>query len=558
MAFLIPADPLHWPALNPILVLQRQNGFFSPGPTGEPVMASVVFAPTNATILSHLFLRNHTDMGVGLLGFSAYLSIGLTTYALARRYAWPATALTVVLIILSMPRFVFAATRPSIEMLSSATAVFGLLVIYRVIERPNIRDLMFLLLTLLFMLSHNALSPVLPLIFVGMAAIALFRRHGSALWWQLIKENRWVVAAMLPPMLVLSQTAIIAYNLVQYDCWTDPLLLEALVFNPDGLQGFGANLLRYIFENVHLTNLLDRLCRWMLGFEISHLLQQVYDRAILPLVGMNGAAEPFVIRWIPNEELSWFGPFGCLLSLPAVGYSFFRAPRRLKTIVVAMLAYFFVIALIVAWKPGNGGFLSLFFVCTGVCMAFFLSPWRIARRGRRMLQLTAAALLLYACVFDQMKPAFDIHATPTLMTVESDSATRVISNGMPHSAVGHPPTVWSQNHWTGNPQLMAARFFGDNRVGEILARIPADANLCLIFKNRTGIYPFLLRLPQPMPITLLHNPASSQVPLPGQHHSHLLYIDISPEMADNRKNHQILWQPDPGAALPEGALLSLN
>ena len=558
IAFWLPAESIHWPALNQVLVLQRQNGFFSNGIVQESTLSSFVLAPSNITMLAHFFLRNNTDMGVGLLGLLAYMSIGFTTYALARRYAWPATALTVALMVISMPRCVYAASRPSMELLSSAAAVFCLLVIYRIIERPNIWDLIILFFAILGLMTHHALSPVFPLLMVALTVILLFRRHGTSIWWRLIRDNRWIVLAMLPLLMVFSQVWLIAYNMAIHHTWTDPMLIEELAYNHDGLQGLGANLLRYVFENAHFTNLVDRVCHWMLGFKISSLLQSVYDHGILPFTGMKGATEVFQIRWVPNEIYSWFGPFGCLLSIPAVGYSLVRAPRRLKAIVVALLAYLMVIALILAWQPENVRFFSLFFVCSGVCMAFFLSPWRIARRGRRILQLTAGLLLLYACFFDQMKPAFTL--TVPAQSAPSGIGSKTRSNVMAERPISlqNLRRIQIKSPWTKDPWIMANRYFGDNRVVSILSQIPDDATLYMIYKNRSGIYPFLLGLPPTVRTILLDASSSSEVPLTTRDDAYLLFIDTLPASMDGLRHDQILWQSETDPSLPKGGLYYRN
>ena len=92
----------------------------------------------NILILPHLFLRCQTDWGVGILGFMAYLSISFSTYALSRRYAWPPTAATASIIVLSLPRLVYLSTSPGHEIIPTATALFCLLALFRAVESPNL------------------------------------------------------------------------------------------------------------------------------------------------------------------------------------------------------------------------------------------------------------------------------------------------------------------------------------------------------------------------------------------------------------------------------------
>jgi hypothetical protein len=75
-AFLIPPDSIHWENLGQVLRFQQHGTLFSTGlATGDQA-----FFPVNTIILPHLFLRFHTDMGIGLFGLMAYLSIGFSSF----------------------------------------------------------------------------------------------------------------------------------------------------------------------------------------------------------------------------------------------------------------------------------------------------------------------------------------------------------------------------------------------------------------------------------------------------------------------------------------------
>ncbi|HSO19969.1 MAG TPA: hypothetical protein VLT88_10945, partial [Desulfosarcina sp.] len=76
-------------------------------PAGEPVPL------LNAPAL--FFHTARLGLGPGACGYGvlAHMAIGFSTYALARRYAWPPMALTVTLMVLSMPRLVFLSLHPS-------------------------------------------------------------------------------------------------------------------------------------------------------------------------------------------------------------------------------------------------------------------------------------------------------------------------------------------------------------------------------------------------------------------------------------------------------------
>ena len=78
-----------WDRLSEVFLIEdfvNKRGFVN-----QPIPA------LNSLSLAHLFLRFRTDIGIGVYGFLAYISIAFSTYALARRYSWPPAAFTVTL-----------------------------------------------------------------------------------------------------------------------------------------------------------------------------------------------------------------------------------------------------------------------------------------------------------------------------------------------------------------------------------------------------------------------------------------------------------------------------
>lgn len=391
-AVLLSPGESHWHSLNQLLLFQHHGRFFFPVTDG-PVAA---LFPVNAIILPHLILRLNTHTGTCVFGFLAYLSIGFSTYALARRYSWPPTAFTVAMVVVSMPRLVYLGISPGGEIIPAATAVFCLLGINRVVEQPNIRDFLFLILGILFGISGDEISLIFPSILVLLSCVLLIRRHGTGTWLALVIRHPGATIAALPPALMFSQCWLFVHNVLYADRWIGTSM--SFPRNPDGLQGALANLMRYILESAHFTWPVDRAFDWMMGFSLTGTLQKLYDMLVFPFLGNSGAAVPFAIHWAPGEPLSWFGPFAFLLVLPALLYAMMRGHRRLKAIAIALIGYVYIITLIIGWSPGNARFFSVFYACGGFCIAFLLPPWRFTRLGKRMLQVSSALLLFYACM----------------------------------------------------------------------------------------------------------------------------------------------------------------
>jgi hypothetical protein len=471
-ALIIPPNSLYWQPLGQILGLAYDQSLFPGVQAGLFVKFSETFSPINAAILPYLFLRFQTDIGVGLLGFMAYLSIGFSAYALSRRYAWPPTAAAASIIIISMPRLVYLSTSPGYEIIPVSTALFCLLVAFRAVESPNLSDLYLLCLSILFIISGTYMNLVFPLILVPLFSILLIRRHGANTWWQLIISRPYLSLLFLIPAVVFSQLGLVISDSVFYkNSWTPSIPSSIDAFNEDGIQGALANGLRYILQSAHFTRPVDTALGWATNFSLISTLQQINNNLVVPVLGNSGAIESFRIIWLPNEKVSWFGPFGFLLILPAVGYAARRAPRRLKAVSITLIGYFFLVSLIPAWHPENVRYLSVFFVCGGICISFFLPPWRLTRNRRRVLVFISVCLLLYAGFFNEAKPAF----------------------GWPSNEKAGG--IWQASSWGMDRSWPARNAYGDNRLEVAQELIPENHPLWLIYTDFSLTYPFLLNFP---------------------------------------------------------------
>lgn len=554
LAFFIPPLSIHWHNLNQVLLLQQQETFFPSLAAGSLIPPEQTQIPVNITILAHLFLRGHTDFGIGLIGFMAYLSIGFSTYALSRRYAWPPTAFTVTVLVMSMPRLVYLSTSPGYEIVPAAAALFCLVSIYRAVESPNVKDLCFLTLGLLFMMSGPAVSLAFPAILVPLSCLLLFRRHGFTIWWKLIAKHHWMVLLALVPALVFSQSWLFLYHRIYQGNGFNHTGLSSVALNSDGIQGAVANFFRYILESAHFTRPVDLLFHWATGFSFTKLWQSIYDALILPVFDNLGATVPFQISWIPDERLSWFGPFGFLLVLPAVVIALVRAPRRLKAIAISLLGYFFLITLIIAWTPENVRFFTIFYVCGGFCIAFFLPPWRISQRSRQGLQIAGALLLLYAGICNTTKPAVGFRSVflPTgETTVKSKTEFEKKRVDWKHIIAG---SVWIRSDWGRDRLGPSRKLFVDNRVERIYALIPEDAKLQIIYKDKVSTYPFLLAFPKAECVSAANLDFGLLKSKDTVSPIYLLFVDLNPPDPPELSTAKVL-RPTPSEALVPGGVL---
>ena len=331
----------------------------------------------------------------GIASACAFASIGLSTYALARRYAWPQTAITTALLVLSMPRLVHRTLVDPGEILPAAAVLLALLALYRAVEEAHGRDMVMLMAAITFSVSGDRLCYLMPAVLATLSVVILGRRYNMTLWIQAVRRQPGTLMIALAIGIVFSQAGIVLFNLSHGKAWIGAPAANPLLFNSDGIVGAIANMGRYLMQTIHLPGFIDTFCHSVFGFSPLAGLLNIYHATIEALSAGKGAAVPFNLSWTAGSRTEWFGPAGFLLILPSLVYALWRGPRRLKTTALAMVVYWALVALIAAWQPGNARLMTPFFVGSGFCMAFFLPPWRIGRRGLLVMQLLGSAMVAY-------------------------------------------------------------------------------------------------------------------------------------------------------------------
>jgi hypothetical protein len=405
MAFVSVPQTGHHELYAEIGLFEKYETFFLARAAGE----NFALFPVNTVVLPHLFLRTGSGIGIGTFGFLAYLSIGFSTYALSRRYAWPATALTVTIITLSLPRLVFLSTTSGEEILPAAVSLFCIVAIYRALEQPDIQDLILLMFGILFSIQSNILCLTFPVILFVLSCVLFTRRHGRVTWTSLLIRNWKISLPALIPVIVFSQIWLFAFNIFKYGDWLgNNAAVSDVPMKDNVLIGALANMIRYLYEMIQLPGHFDVVVNWVFGFSFNGLLMKTYRFFFEPLFGTSGASVPFSFSLIPNGQLSWFGPFGIFFVIPSVLLAIFRGHRRLKAIAVALAGYVYIVALVVAWRPGNAQFFTIVFTCGGFCVAFLMPPWRFTTAGKKCLQVFSILILIYVCIFNMEKPGVRI------------------------------------------------------------------------------------------------------------------------------------------------------
>ncbi|MBC2710400.1 MAG: hypothetical protein HGJ94_05195 [Desulfosarcina sp.] len=347
--------------------------------------------PLNATALFYHTARFGLGPNACGFGLLAHMAVGFSTYALARRYAWPSMALTVTLMVLSMPRLVFLGLWPSAELVSTAAIAFSLVLIYRLVEQHQSGDLRFFVLCILFSIYANPMSIALAPVMVLLLMVIMIRRHGWLLWRELIAAKPLLTALALLPALGLAQIPVFACNLAN----GHPLFGAAVDFDNDGILGAAANIIRFLFISFDPTEPVQKMLVWLVGLDLNRLMMGVYNTLVVPVFGHAGVHGPFIPIFSGSGRMG-FGPFALMLVLPAMIHALVRGPRRLKAVGVAWVGYLYLAALVVAWHPDSLSILCPLYAANGFIVAFSLPPWRLRRRGMRILQVVFALLMAWS------------------------------------------------------------------------------------------------------------------------------------------------------------------
>ncbi len=549
--FLIPPTVNHWPELANLLWYPKTTLL----DLSEPLPGRVYLRPLNLSVLPYLFLRIPTDFGVAGIGALGYLAIAFGTYALARRHAWPSTAVTVALIVVSLPRLVLQASTPGLEIIPAAVSLLCVLCIYRLIEQSSIRDFILLWLGLLFSASSGYLSLGMAAILFIVAVVLLLRRHAAVFWWGLIRRSWRPVLAALPPAFLFSQIWLLAYRRATTGAWFDASGPGGFVFNRDGLPGALDNAIRYLLGSFDLTQIAEQVGRRSFGFSPTKLIEDVYHTLTTLVLGNRAAVAPFSEAWVPSEMLSWFGPLAVFLILPAVVFAAWRGTRRLKVIGIALIGYFYLVALIPAWTPGNAALFTSWFACGGYLVAFLLPPWRISHNGLVVLRSICIVLIAYALLFNVSKPAFGKRlfqaAGPAVQVLKSASDSLLFPDSIANS-------IWVSSDWGMDRWLRARRLFGDDRVERCSILLDTNARVGMLVKVSALSYPFLAERPDVDFRLIDPETFNDTARLQRLQLKYVLFVDTAPSAAPAEMTNTRIWEADPAVARFPGALIRLG
>lgn len=534
-AFLLPegnADSMRY-NMTRVLLFQQECSMFLTNITEFHQAVQ----PVGGDILSHMFLRYHTDYGLAMISFLAYVSIGLGAYALARDHASQRVAWTVMLIAVSFPLLVRQATGTKPDILATSVVVLCLLSAERMLHRPNLRDGLLLVLGLSFGMSIKTTFVAFMVPFVPVFAGLFVYRHG--LRWSIgLRKRSWLLIIFVIPMiLIFSQMWLFMHNYIQWGHWAGPIKFVEAHSNKDGLSGAIANVLRYGVQSMHLMTPTDVLSKMLIGEQISNLLERAYEMVLYPVIGDSGAAWPNVVMpfslsdqsWGDGENGAWFGPFGFLFVIPALVLSLVRGTSYLRMAGIVLVAYVVILSWQVAWMPWNGRFFGPVFVGSAGCLGFWLARWR-TRWGIHTVQIAALSILIYCCAVNQAKSLLG----PGAMRKSAQQLT--LAPGLIEQS------IWAQTNWGSDRHFYARRYYGNNRVAEFINMVGPNARVAVVSRQLGWLFHFMLYR-QDVHFVPLNDKTLGMDSLEG--FDYLLCINCDYEEFYMPERHELLFEYNP-------------
>lgn len=524
LAIIIP--PANWDSmtynLSRVWLFQQENSILLTDFTTARQSIFVV----GSDILTHIFLRFYSDYGVGLFSFLAYVSAGLGTYALSRNFFPFKTSLAATLIVIGMPEFCFQATSTKNDIFTAAAAVFCLVSAYRLLEKLSFTNLGLVIAGILFGASAKTTFLGFLVPFAIIFGYLFVRKYGFIEIFKTFLQNRLYLLLLLVPLFIMSQGWLFAHNAIQFNDLTGSETIKITSSNnPSKLTFLVANLTRYLFQSIHFFPFDAIFGRWIGFKDLYGYLEQIYDAIFKPIfqnIAMGYGQDkpyPFLLKAIPHEDYSWYGIGAILFVIPGILVSIFSKKVFIRATSLTLLSFLIIFSYKLVWTPWNNRYLSLFFVASGVCVAYLLqiSVDRLNKHLSSIVIVLSLFILIASCALNSVKPFSGISVKEFFK-----------------------PNIWLHTNFGRDRLYFARKYYKDNRVEEFNDRVPEGSNVALVAGDTSWIYHFYLGNP-----TLTIKPIqleSSSKNLAG--YDYALCLDIDCEAESLQVPYKILWQSD--------------
>ena len=246
-----------------VLLFQQENTLFL---QNVNLYHQAVF-PVGNDILYHLFLRSYQECGLALFSWLSYIGIGLAGWTIVTQYYTRQVALISVLIILSMPQIVYAATTPKNDLVLGFIASAILLLSSKLLENLEIKRVLLICIALSFGLGAKTTFASFILFYIPVFLFFLVKNHTFKSVFQIFWSHRIVLSFTLIPCLILAQVYLLAWNHIHWGGFSGPTAFVDTVKNHDGIKGALGNAARYLLESFHFPALIDSYAYKIFGFQ---------------------------------------------------------------------------------------------------------------------------------------------------------------------------------------------------------------------------------------------------------------------------------------------------
>lgn len=398
-----------------VLLLQQQNSYFL---SAFNDICEVVYGWGYDLVL-HNHLRFGTDRGLGIYGYISFICIIGLLYNFFRQHNMDKfSSFLPCLLFLGLIEPVYQ----SFSAKNDLPGVLACLASYHAYtswhkEKLDIHVILsFLALTWAVACKKTYLAFTLPmLLFWG-------------LQWlknkQCFKLSIHKVFGFLLILLFVSPVMTYIYNIMLWGNWSGPSKLINHVSNNSLILGTLANFFRYFFEIFHFPFFVEKFLSSLVGISPVDIINDFWINYFNPIFGSHGESTwAFQVNWEQLED-NWFGPIGFILFMSFIYYLLKRSESNQKEIKILLIAYLIAICAMLAWRPFNDRYFTLFFTFTTLLCGSYLTNRVIHNILKLTLYFSCTFLFYWSLFFNKNLPTFNF-ASFNLSAMGSDS----LSNG---------------------------------------------------------------------------------------------------------------------------------
>ncbi len=463
--------------LSRVLMMIEENRLF---PLNHSTQRQVAFPP-GFDVLHFLFLRFHSDLFLPLFSFLSYAAVVSGIYALTGKIRElrnrPLLPLAVALIVSALKLLTLQATTTKNDIGTAAAAVAAMVACRKAVEERDVRSFPILFTALVAGMSFKGYFAGFALPFI-ILSIPLFIGAGSK-QKAVPSSPRLRLLMVLPISGLLLLLVFFAHNILNFGGPFGDREFVRLHTNPDGLLGGMLNAGRYIAQSLEFPtflggNILDQLHAGLPGK--------------LPTLGALGQVRLSSFR-MPAENVSWAGPIGFFIILPALLFAPMRARGFIRLSALSAWCFFFMICCKLTWTQWSSRFFCLFFASGGIATGFLIRNFSLG--AIRSLLLISFTVLLFSTLFNVSKPFFNMREIGYLVHTRIAPVGSFWEKSKP--GFRYPgPLLFNWFQRVTDRTAHYNDYFEFDVVETYRSLIPENASVLILAGNDTWVFPFLL------------------------------------------------------------------